>query len=423
VLWRSVLPEWQGLQSLNLVLLCLAIICFPFSVAATNVSLGLLLACGLLTKYWWQGVFVLWQQRRLLLLALAAYLALVLVGLGWSLDPSWGVKSLGRHWFWLLLPIVIMTLSSQKNRQVFLFIMSFGLTANLVFCVLQMNGLVDTAVAGSDPNNATGHIGHTSFGFIYGIWAAWLLHLGLVLEAKYRYLLWGLALWALIMVFMAQGKSGYIVSLVLVLLVASKCFHERGSWKILAAFGLFLALLVNFVLLGPAKDRFQGMDNVLSGNVQEQLNPVQENAVSSVSARLEWWKMSYHMWLDKPALGYGTGSFPKAAETWKANHADVRHYDVALVHPHNLYLLGMVRWGVVGLLVVLSLLFCWIAAGLFRPWGHRVATPLIALSGTALLVHGLSSISLEEHFSTIFALVLLGVGLSEQSYPEEEDVS
>ena len=67
----------------------------------------------------------------------------------------------------------------------------------------------------------------------------------------------------------------------------------------------------------------------------------------------------------------------------------------------------------VGLILLLMLLFFWIRAGTKIRWHESVAMPLVALSGTALLVHGLSSASFEEHFSTIFALVLTGAGLSE----------
>ena len=216
------LPAWKGSESVALILLCLSMICFPFSVAATNVLLGLLLATGLFAGFWWRGVKQLWLDHGKLSIALIAYLTLVVAGLLWSIDSEWGLRILTRHWFWLLLPIVVTLLVSERNRKVFLAAMSFGLTANLIFCVLQANGLVDTNVAGSTQQNATGHIGHTSFGFIYGIWSAWLVHWGLLRRDKLAWVAWGLALWAVVMVFMAQGQSGYMVTVALLLLVAVK---------------------------------------------------------------------------------------------------------------------------------------------------------------------------------------------------------
>jgi len=345
-------------------------------------------------------------------------LAFVPVGILWSLDPEWGQRILARHWFWLLLPIIVMLLSTDRYRNTFLIVMSFALAANLVFCVLQANGWIESpTVAGSTMENATGPIGHTSFGFIYGIWAAWLLHLGFLYQDKFRWLLWGLSAWALVMVFMAQGKSGYIISLLVILIVAVKWLLEAGNRKMVVSFVSILLLLVLFLAIGPGKERLLGTWQALTNNVQQGLNSSRQNAVSSVAARLEWWKMSYEIWLDKPIIGVGTGGFPKTAEAWRVNnHIDTQEFAVSLVHPHNQYLLAMVRWGAVGLLSLLALLYFWIRAGLFCQWRNSVAIPLVALTGAALVVHGLSSASLEEHFSTIFALILLGVGLSEQDY-------
>jgi len=414
VRWPEHVPDWEGKQSVVLILLCLAMICFPFSVAATNIMLGVTLGFGLLTGLWWQGVTALLRQHKILSLALAAYLLLVPVGLIWSIDPAWGVKILGRHWFWLLLPVVVVVVSSKRNRNAFLASVSFGLAANLAYCVLQANGLVESgAAAGSTADNPTGHIGHTSFGFIYGIWAAWLVHVGLLWRNNYRWLLWGLALWALVMVFMAQGKSGYVVTLVSLLVVAIKWLQESENRRILVSFALIVLLMGLFLGLGPGKDRMLGVWHALTGDVQS-VDVSHKMAVSSVTARLEWWKMSYDIWLAQPVLGAGTGSFPKAAADWQAGQVAKQEFaDRYLSHPHNQYLLTMVRWGAVGLILLLMLLFFWIRAGTKIRWHESVAMPLVALSGTALLVHGLSSASFEEHFSTIFALVLTGAGLSE----------
>jgi len=410
------LPEWEDEKSVVLILLSLAMICFPFSVAATNLFLGMALAIGLFFKLWWHGLEELWSQNRLLLIFLLLYLAMVPIGMLWSLDTEWGWRILARHWFWLLLPVVVVVCSSDRSRNTFLLATSFGLTANLVFCALQAGGLIESpSVAGSTMENATGHIGHTSFGFIYGIWAAWLLHLSLLYQNKLRWMLQGLALWALAMVFMAQGKSGYIISLLTILLIFFKWLQDAGIRRVLVPLVSTLLLLVLFMAVGPAKDRLFGMSQALTTASQEGLSSNQQNAVSSAAARLEWWKMSYEIWLNKPMMGNGTGSFPKATIAWQEEQIEKQEYAVALVHPHNQYLLVMVRWGGGGLFLLLALLYFWIREGFFLEWSTSVAVPLIALTGGALLVHGLSSSSLEEHFSTIFALILLGVGLSERN--------
>jgi len=423
------LPEWQGMKTVVLVLLCLAMICFPFSVAATNISLGLMLAAGLLSGMWWQGARALWQYHRALSVALVVYLVLVLIGMLWSIDSVWGIKILARHWFWLLLPIVVMVLSTQQNRNIFLAVMSFGLTANLVFCVLQANGLIDShAAAGSSATNATGHIGHTSFGFIYGIWSAWLLHWGLIHRGGQAWLAWALALWAVVMVFMAQGQSGYIVTVGLLLLVVAKWVHAFRVRHLVVA-GLALLLIVAAVMmLGTGKQRIIGTWQALVGSDQKVIRfSPQAGALSSTQARLAWWSMSIDIWKQSAFYGVGTGGFPQAVKLWQADpalqHGYINEYSqFKIVHPHNQYLITLVRYGLVGLVILLILIGVWIGSGVKRPWNNESTSPLIALTGVALMLHGLDSTSFEEHFSTIFALIMLGAGLSERYHGGERGI-
>ena len=389
-------------------------LCFPFSVAATNVALGLALGVGVLSGIWWQGVNGLWQRHRRLSQMIAAYLLLVIMGLAWSMDIAWGLKIISRHWFWMILPIVVSLLSDSKHRTILLASLSLGLILNLIYCILQIFEFVSVpTVGGSSPTNATGHIGHTSFGFIYGVWAAWLLHLGFTHQGKFRWLLWGLSSWAMVMIFMTEGKSGYFVTLAVVLAVAAKWLQEANNRRMFISFALVLTLLLLFLALGPGQGRLLGAWQVLTGNVQQEMSLDQQVAVSSAQARLEWWKMSYDIWLSQPIIGVGTGGFPKAVSDWQQGHGNASEVASPLVHPHNQYLLAMVRWGILGLSILLILLWQWIRTGLSVQWQNSEAMPLVALTGVALTVHGLSSASMEEHFSTIFALVVAGAGLSE----------
>ncbi|MBN4076907.1 hypothetical protein JYT48_01365, partial [Mariprofundus ferrooxydans] len=197
--------------------LALAAFVFSFSVAATNVALGLTLALALLSGLWWQGAKQCWKIYKLLTVLICAYLVLLLLALAWSLDLSWGMHVIGRHWFWLLLPVVVVITNEEKWRQLFLIALSLGLALNLVYCTLQMYGYVVVATDGSNATDATGHIGHIGFGFVYGLWAAWLLHVGLMRQGWQRYAAWGLAAWSYVMVFSAQGRSGYLIAAVLML--------------------------------------------------------------------------------------------------------------------------------------------------------------------------------------------------------------
>lgn len=415
------LPVWEGASSATLWLLCLAMICFPFSVAANNLFLGLALASGLLGTLWWRGVQRLWRSYRLFFACLLAYLTLLLVGLLWSQDMAWGRHILARHWFWLLIPAALTALASGRSREMFLAATSIGLAANLLYCLLQANGVIDSpTVQGSTADNATGHIGHTSFGVIYGIWIAWLVHVGIIGSGRLRWGCWLLALWGLAMVFSTEGISGYIVTVALLFLLAFKWMGRLSAKQLTLWAALVVLLVVILVGFGPGKERISGLWQGLTQSEQAATSQPLAMAKLSTEARLSWWKMSLEIWQVHPWGGVGTGGFPKAMSDWRqqANIDDSERlfHDHFVAHPHNQYLLNMVRWGVLGLLSTLALLFVWLRLGWRGRWSEKeMAQPLVLFSGAALALHAIPSVSLEEHFATIFAILMLSAGLAEKS--------
>jgi O-antigen ligase len=60
--------------------------------------------------------------------------------------------------------------------------------------------------------------------------------------------------------------------------------------------------------------------------------------------RLEFWRRSWHLWLEQPVLGSGVGSWP------------IRYFGVDVArHPHNLILEVLVEFGLIGLLLLVGL--------------------------------------------------------------------
>ena len=395
-------------------LLCLAAFVFPFSVAAANAALGLALATGIVSGHWWRGALACWQQARLLTVVFLAYLLLMLLGMLWSADKAWGLHVLGRHWFWLLVPVLVSALAEERWRRNFLAALSAGLGLNLIYCVLQIFGYVVVTTDGSSAVDATGHIGHIGFGFVYGIWAAWLLHLGLRLSDWQRWLAWGLAFWSYVLIFSAQGRSGYLVALLLAVAVLLQWFRGRGGLRLIFALIGVIALAVAAFALGPGKERIAGTLEAFSTIQDRQLNQLEsaDNATLATRERLKMWSASLGIWRGSPLLGVGTGGFPAAAVDQKVK--DRYGAPFTFVHPHNQYLLNLARWGIPGLTVLVCLLFFWIREG-WRPEHLQSAVgPLLLLSGLALAAHSLASSGLEEHFSAILAALLLGAALSEK---------
>jgi len=397
-------------------MLSLSALLFPFSVAATNVALALTLVLGLLSGLWWQGARACWENYKLLTIVICIYLAILVMGLLWSLDPEWGMHVLGRNWFWLLIPAVVGIASEKKWRDVFLVSLSSGLALNLGYCVLQMFGLVELTTDGSSATDATGHIGHIGFGFVYGIWAAWLFHLGLMWRGWQRFTVWGLAAWSYVMIFSAQGRSGYVIAVVLILCVCIKWLFDSRDWRAVVPLIAAFVLISLVVFSGPGKERLQGTWLAFTQTQQQGLDALDssDNAILATDERFSMWKTSIDIWHMHPVLGVGTGGLPKAADTLREQGHSPASF--TFVHPHNQFLLNLIRWGPVGLLALLVLWFVWIREGIVVNWQCSLTAPLFTLTGLALAVHGLSSSSMEEHFSAILAVLLLGMAMSGNSY-------
>jgi len=400
-----------------LCLLSLAALAFPFSVAATNITLGTVLGLGLVSGLWWQGAICMWHKYRWLCIAALLYWGLMVLGLAWSGDRTWGMHVLGRQWFWLLLPIVMHVLHDQLWQKRFLALLSLGLTAHLVFCVLQMLGYVTVTVPGSTATDATGHIGHIGFGAVYGMWAGFLLHWGWRHAGVHRIVAWLLAIWAWTMIFLAQGRSGYLVALAILLVILWKQVLRGHGWRRTGVAVGFILLMIAVLAMEPGKMRlletWQGVQAGMHGDI------------SHAEIRWSLWVGAMEVWKAHPVLGVGTGGFPVAAAQIAKKFPEL-NYGVnkqkLAAHPHNMYLLALTRWGIPGIITLELLLFLWIQAGWRLDWNTSGAASLIVLPGIALAVQGLSAPSLEEHFEDILAVLLLGCGLAWYNFYVKRDL-
>jgi len=385
---------------------------FSFSVAVTNVALGGALLIGVLTGQWWQGAVQFWRDYRLLLIVFIAYFLLTIIGLIWSLDVAWGVHVLERQWFWLLIPVVMRVLSDDQWRLRFLVALSTGLTLNLFFCVMQMFGVVEVTTIGSNANDATGHIGHIGFGVVYGLWGAWLLHIGWMGSSWQRILMWCLTSWAYLMVFMAQGRAGLLVATLLMMVVAVYHLRKVSVARLMIGSWLFFLLVIMSLLIGPNKERWQSAWEGITNNISTGIITESATMGSSTDQRLYMLTASIDIWMQSPILGVGTGGLPEAAKRWSQEMGHGQ--GVTFAHPHNQYLLDLVRWGPLGMGLLILLFVIWLRESRNWDWSVSKTAPMICLSAVALASHGFFAPSMEEHFSAVLATLALGVGLSDR---------
>jgi len=394
--------------------LCLAGVVLPFSIAVGNALLGLSLALAIFSGLWWQGVRKIWEAARPWLWAWLAYMALMVLGLLWSPDVHRGWVIISKQWSYLMIPVLLVVCLQRVWLGRVLWAISMGLALHLMLCVAQSQGipLPVAAPGGSSQADPAGLIGHISFGLLYGIWAAWLLHLGWLQQGKRRYALWAVALWAVLMVFMGQGRSGYLVVLVLTVLMVWKLWLQHLSPKLLLGALLVASMALMTVATGPAKDRIQ--------RTVDSLQAFAHGDLQHAEVRASLWYISWEAWKQSPYFGIGTGGFPSVTKTLVAQHPhlNMEGHDSFAV-PHNIYIMELTRWGPLGLIILLWWLGQWVRMGWKVDWQqpHQL---LLALSGIGLATHGFTSQSVEEYHASMYCAMFFAIGLAAWLQPASD---
>lgn len=318
----------------------------PISTAADNILLYLALLALLLGGHY--------RHKLHAIRANPVAIATVLLVCGLLLGGLYGAASWGdaQHYWRKYAPLVSIILliplfveKSSREYALIGFMLAMGLTL-LLSCVIATGWFAERAWFQGTVDNAfvfklhiTQNVFMAFFAYMLALKAWQAVHwkprlaFGLVaLLAAYNVL------------FMVQGRTGYVV---LAVLLTYFCFRLL-RWK-----GLLLAGLIG---LGVAS-----LGYFVSTNLHERVNlVVQEIAewkpghdtTSSAGLRMDYYTNSLKIIRDHPILGVGTGGFALAyAEKIKGTQSAPSN------NPHNQYLLITVQLGLVGLLLLLYLFF------------------------------------------------------------------
>lgn len=403
----TLFQRWQQMVSVTLpYLICAALLLFPLSIAACNIIFALSLILAIMSGAWFIGLKQCIQTAPIFSKTLIVYLSLIPIGLLWSPDISRGLTILSKQWSWLLLPLILIAAHEVRWCNRLLMFLSIGLGLHLLLSISQAFDipLPVQAPGGSGEGDPAGLIGHISFGFLYGIWGTWLIQWGLQRRDGWRYMAWAFAVLSILMVFLVQGRSGYLVTIVVMALMLWKLWLNKMNWRLLLTATAIFAGVIIMIATGPARERLQW--------TADSIQAIYSGDFSKAEARWSLWYAAWEGWKQNPLLGVGTGGFPSTADSITAAKPDLYFGGISPAHPHQMYLLDLVRWGPVGLLMLLSLLWQWSRLGRDSDWRMNHTDSLMTMVALGLAVHGLSAPSLEEYHSSVFATIMLGLGLA-----------
>lgn len=182
---------------------------------------------------------------------------------------------------------------------------------------------------------------HITHSFFMAVLSYWTLHRAAA-PGRYRYRIVAamISLAAVINLFyVAPGRTGMFIFCCLILLF----LYQRLSLK------KWLLGIVVFILL--LAGTYQTSEN-FSGRVEEALDEIvhykQGQSRTSIGQRFDWWTIGVELFVKKPILGHGVGSYAVAHRKATAATAVT-----ATDNPHNEYIFLAVQLGSIGLILFL----------------------------------------------------------------------
>jgi O-antigen ligase len=318
----------------------------PISVALDNVLLVLLLAAWLASGRWHEKYRLI--RRNPVALSALALLAWIALGLAWGSGPlSDGLVYLRKYSNLLPVAILVTVFLDAQDRRRALLAFAGGLAVTLVLSyALALGWLPTGGFITGDAANPTVFKKHITQNILTAFGA--FLFAELALERAQPVVRWG---WAALSaaaafnaLFLVQGRTGYVVLAVLIVLFLFRTLR----WKGIVPAALLLAA-VAAAGYQFSESFHQRVSLALAGANQWQPGVASQDAVGE---RLEFYSNTLAIVHDHPVVGVGTAGFAPAYAQ--------RVQGTAMLptrNPHNQYLLTASQVGLVGLALLLLLFF------------------------------------------------------------------
>jgi O-antigen ligase len=399
------LPSTYATRMLDAARVCLVVTAasLPLSTAATNAFAALALLCWALSGQWVPAARVIAAEPTAWLCA--ALFAALAAGVAWSRAPLQDAAGMLLKYRGLLLFGIAMYLFAEDRWRERLLGAFFGgallllvLSYAISFGIMQFHD----ARGFSSAQNAVLLKNEITHGFIMSLVAYGAMVVALQSRGARRWALAAIALPAAANVWFAvQGRTGYVVTAVLVLWLGYSRWRLKGLAAALLALGLAFAAAVQWAPV--FKDRVaQAVEEARDYRVQA------HPGETSIGSRLHFWKRSAQWMADHPLLGAGTGGWAEAFyEATGGEDAYMHNRDRD--HPHNEYVHLAVQLGPLGLaLFVAMLVVAFRRAGYLTDEYAALAQGFVLAFAMGSMFNDLFRDSTESHMWAVLGGALFG---------------
>jgi len=350
----------------------------PFSTAATNITIGLalllLLAELTLLSNNYQHKWLILRDQPIVWLAVALFSFMLLAILYTTASWSEVNKMLLKYRELLLIPLFFLLIRDRKSQQLGLysFIAAMILTLFLSYLITWTGWHIGKGTV----ENPFVFKNHITQGILMSL-AAYFLAIQSIQQRSGRILRTIFVLLATYnIIFMTQGRTGYLVLACLILLLIYQLYHWRGLF-----IGVITLSLIS-TMIYISSDQVKMRIDKISDNVTAY---EQGESETSIGFRIEFYQTSLQLIAKHPFFGTGTGSFH---QTYTA--LATTQNKPTTENPHNEYLMIAVQWGLIGLSLFIGLLYVmWRRANNLSIENKWMLQGLLITMGVGCLVNSL----------------------------------
>ena len=383
---QSRFSTWMRHWTDGLILFMAASIPLPTAWSTTGLVALLLTFC---LSASWKSKFSMLRQFPLALAALFLCALLLLGTLYTDANVHDVLSRLGKYYKLLAIPVVIYFVSGRNlaQRALWFFMGSMSVILCLAYLsfytgitLLPVSKLFHVEMPNLSPYSPQVFNDHITSSLLFSF-VFYVACVRALFVPRYRYAFMLLAVLSLhLVLFMATGRTGLVVSLCLVGLM-SVHVYRHGSSAYKWGWGLFvvgLGLSLNPQLFNYKSQLSSHYSEKITSESRSTQNLPHTEIVAltnnlgsyfrgekntSTGQRLDFYRLSLKIMTQHPGVmhwlvGLGTGSFVSAYDRVYKNDKSLHKLPMATHNPHNQYLELLVQLGVLGLCALLFLYFC-----------------------------------------------------------------
>ena len=338
-----------NLAKLYQYLLILLAFLIPLTVAGANSIIVLIVLLWIFSGNY-KSKFLRIKQSKLLLASIIFY-GIHILGMLWTKDIAWGLEILHKMWYFLLFFPILYTL--VKKEQIAYYVSAFLLAISIteVASYLVWFELIDP-FKNATVANPTPFMSHISYNPILTLAIYIVLHKVLIDKTLTKLKYYSYSFFAFSMtinMFITGGRAGQVMFFAMLSILIFQHFDKQ---KIKAIITILVLIPSIFLSAYQFSDLFHTrVDKAITEIVN--FSEI-KNQNTSVGLRISFVINSWDIIKNNPIIGVGTGDFP--SEYKKVNIIN----SPALMmtpNPHNMYILSLVQFGLIGLISLLSIFY------------------------------------------------------------------